>query len=132
MLVTALEEGRVGVENQYARTVSREGNVAARKLMGEVFEPCDRAWRGLGVIPASGYRLRPAYARFDAERRFDVGAITVREPAACIAGSVLQGRRRPVECPAFGRECHPDHPLGAPMVSSEGACATYFRHARSA
>jgi hydrogenase expression/formation protein HypD len=132
MLVTALEEGRSGVENQYARTVSREGNPAARKLMREVFEPCDRAWRGLGVIPASGLRLRPAFARFDAELRFDTGSLAVREPAVCIAGSVLKGRRRPVECPAFGRECSPDHPLGAPMVSSEGSCSTYFRHARSA
>jgi len=123
--VTALEAGRHGVENVYARAVTRDGNVAARRLLAEVFEDCDRAWRGIGTIPASGWRLRPAYAAWDAERRFDVGAIAPREPAECIAGAVLRGAARPDRCPAFGTRCTPDHPLGAPMVSSEGACAAY-------
>jgi len=132
MTVRALEEGRAGVENQYARAVTREGNVAAQRLMREVFEPCDRAWRGIGVIPRSGLRLRPEYAALDAERRFDVGAITARESPLCIAGQVLQGLKKPHDCPAFGRECTPEHPLGAPMVSSEGACAAYYHYARTA
>jgi len=132
LAVRALEEGRVGVENQYARAVTREGNVAAQRLMREVFEPCDRAWRGIGVIPRSGFRLRPAYAAFDAEKRFDVGAITAQESPLCIAGQVLQGLKKPHECAAFGVQCKPEHPLGAPMVSSEGACAAYYHSARSA
>jgi hydrogenase expression/formation protein HypD len=129
LAVSALEEGRFGVENQYARSVSRAGNQEAQRLMSEVFEVCDRAWRGVGVIPRSGLALRPRYARFDAERRFDVGGIDAREPARCIAGLILRGRRKPHECPAFGADCTPDHPLGAPMVSSEGACAAYYHYA---
>ncbi|MBI5838063.1 MAG: hydrogenase formation protein HypD [Candidatus Eisenbacteria bacterium] len=130
MLLQALEEGRHGVENQYARVVSREGNVPAQRLLREVFEPCDRPWRGIGVIPQSGYALRPKYARFDAGKRFDVDGITATEPAECIAGQILQGLKKPHECTAFGGRCTPEHPLGAPMVSSEGACAAYYHYAR--
>jgi len=131
MAVRALEAGRHGVENQYARAVTREGNLPAQRLVTEVFEPCDRKWRGIGEIPASGLRLRAAYAGFDAERRFEVGHLTAEESPLCIAGEVLQGLKRPHECAAFGRECTPERPLGAPMVSSEGACAAYFRYGRS-
>jgi hydrogenase expression/formation protein HypD len=131
MAIVALEEGRAGVENQYARAVSRDGNRPAQRLLGEVFQVCDRAWRGLGVIPASGYRLRQEFARFDAERRFDVGPIEARESPDCIAGEILRGRAKPHRCPAFGTRCTPEHPLGAPMVSSEGACATYYRYGRT-
>ncbi len=131
MAVDALENGRHGVENQYVRTVSREGNPAARAVVNEVFESCDRAWRGIGVIPKSGYRLRPEYAAFDATLRFDVGAITTEEPKECIAGEIMQGLKRPSACTAFGTRCTPEHPLGAPMVSSEGACAAYWLYARA-
>ncbi|HEY6867712.1 MAG TPA: hydrogenase formation protein HypD, partial [Candidatus Eisenbacteria bacterium] len=131
MVVAALEAGRIGVENQYVRSVRREGNQAAQRWMHEVFEPLDRSWRGLGMLPASGLGLRPAFARFDAERRFEVDGIEAREPSACIAGEILTGRRKPRECPAFGSACTPDHPLGAPMVSSEGACAAYFQYAET-
>jgi hydrogenase expression/formation protein HypD len=130
MTLTALEEGRAGVENQYARAVTREGNRPAQKLLGEVFEVCDRAWRGIGVIPESGWRLRPGFARFDAERRFDVGAIHAQESPLCIAGAILQGRKKPHDCSAFATQCTPEHPLGAPMVSSEGACAAYYQYGR--
>jgi len=128
MAIAALEEGRVGVMNQYTRAVTREGNRPAQKLLGEVFEVCDRAWRGLGVIPASGYRLRPEFARFDAERRFDAGRIEARESPLCIAGEILKGLKKPHDCAAFGSRCTPEHPLGAPMVSSEGACAAYYQY----
>jgi hydrogenase expression/formation protein HypD len=131
MTIAALEEGRHGVQNQYTRSVRREGNLPARRLVGEVFEVCDRPWRGIGVIPASGYRLRPAYAAFDAERRFDVGNVTAVESPLCIAGEILQGVKRPSQCSAFGNRCTPERPLGAPMVSSEGACAAYYRYGRS-
>jgi hydrogenase expression/formation protein HypD len=131
LAVRALEEGRHGVENQYARAVTREGNRRAQALMKEVFEVCDRAWRGIGVIPGSGYALRTAFARFDAERRFDVSAVTARESPLCIAGQVLRGLKKPHECTAFGALCTPDHPLGAPMVSSEGACAAYYLYGRN-
>jgi hydrogenase expression/formation protein HypD len=130
--VRALEEGRWGVENQYRRSVARDGNHPARRLLAEVFAPCDRAWRGLGPIPASGYRLREPYAAFDAERRFAVESIAAPESPLCRAGEVLQGHLRPPQCPAFGRECSPERPLGAPMVSSEGACAAYHRYGRFA
>ena len=125
MTLAALEEGRWGVEIQYSRCVEPGGNAAARGLLAEVFTTCDRAWRGIGVLPRSGWALTPRFARFDAAARFDLGAVAAREPAVCIAGSILQGLARPVECAAFGRECTPDHPIGAPMVSSEGACAAY-------
>lgn len=131
MAVDALESGRIGVENQYVRTVSRDGNPAARAVVNEVFEPCDRAWRGIGVIPQSGYRLRAEYAPFDATLKFDVEAITTEEPKECIAGEIMQGLKRPSACTAFGTRCTPEHPLGAPMVSSEGACAAYWLYARA-
>jgi len=126
----ALEEGRIGVENQYVRSVTRDGNVRAQRLLTEVFEPCDRAWRGIGVIPMSGWRLRPEFAAHDAELKFDVGAITAVEPEICIAGQILQGLKKPNACEAFGTLCTPERPLGAPMVSSEGACAAYFNAGR--
>jgi hydrogenase expression/formation protein HypD len=132
MTVAALEQGRHGVENQYSRSVRREGNVPARKIVSEVFEVCDRPWRGIGVIPRSGYRLRAAYEAFDAERRFDVGGVTAVESPLCIAGAIMQGIKRPSQCGAFGNRCTPEHPLGAPMVSSEGACAAYYRYGRTA
>ena len=130
MTLRALEERRWGVENQYARSVRREGNTQAQQLIREVFEVTDRAWRGMGVIPRSGLRLREEYAEFDAERRFDVAEMVVAESPECIAGLILQGRRKPPECPAFGIRCTPEHPLGAPMVSSEGACAAYYQYAQ--
>ncbi|MBY0522282.1 MAG: hydrogenase formation protein HypD [Gemmataceae bacterium] len=128
--VRMLEEGRVGVENPYARAVTREGNPHARRLIDEVFEVTDRAWRGIGTIPASGYRLRARYQDFDAGRRFPVTARPVREATECIAGLILQGVKKPRECPAFGGRCTPERPLGATMVSSEGACAAYYHHGR--
>jgi hydrogenase expression/formation protein HypD len=131
MTLGALEEGRTGVENQYSRSVTRDGNVRAQRLLAEVFEPCDRAWRGIGVIPRSGWRLRTEFAAHDAERKFDVGAITAVEPEICIAGQILQGLKKPSACEAFGTLCTPERPLGAPMVSSEGACAAYFNAGRA-
>jgi hydrogenase expression/formation protein HypD len=128
--VTALEAGRFGVEIQYARAVRREGNAPARAVLAEVFEACDREWRGIGTIPASGYRLRARYRDFDAERRFDVAGITAVESPLCIAGEILQGLKKPPDCSQFGAGCTPESPLGAPMVSSEGACAAYHRYAR--
>jgi hydrogenase expression/formation protein HypD len=130
MVLRQLEEGRAEVENQYARAVRPEGNRPARRLLAELFEPTDRRWRGIGLIPHSGYRLRGPYARFDAEQRFALSEMTVEESPLCIAGQVLQGVRTPCECPAFGTQCTPDRPLGAPMVSSEGACAAYYRYGR--
>lgn len=130
MVLTALEEGRASLENQYTRVVNRAGNVGAQQLLQQVFEVCDRSWRGIGVIPHSGYRLRPEFAHFDAEQRFAVTDIMARESDICIAGTILQGLRRPRDCPAFGHRCTPEHPLGAPMVSSEGACAAYYHYGR--
>lgn len=131
MVVEQLEDGRCEVENQYGRAVRRDGNLDARRIVGEVFEVKTRAWRGVGDIPASGLGLRPAYHAFDAERRFTLDLSPVPEPAECIAGLVLQGVKRPTDCPAFGVRCNPEHPLGAPMVSSEGACAAYYLYARA-
>ncbi len=128
MALKALEEGRWGVEIQYTRSVTPDGNVAARQLMHQVFEVCDRQWRGIGLIPASGYRLRPAWADFDAEQRFDLSGVVAQESSVCIAGQILQGLKKPPQCPAFGTQCTPEHPLGAPMVSSEGACAAYYQY----
>ncbi len=130
MTLKALEEGRYGVENQYTRSVTRAGNSAAQKVIAQVFEVCDRPWRGIGTIPHSGYRLRPSFARFDAEQRFDVAGITAQESPLCIAGQILQGLKKPHECSAFGTRCTPEQPLGAPMVSSEGACAAYYQFGR--
>ncbi len=129
--VCALEEGRVGVENPYARAVTRAGNRPAQALMREVFEVCDRAWRGIGVIPGSGFRLRGGFERWDAEKRFDIGGLVTRESPECIAGLILIGQRKPPDCAAFGTRCTPERPLGAPMVSSEGACAAYHQYTRN-
>ncbi len=130
MCVRQLEEGRSEVENSYARVVRRDGSVRAQDLVSEVFELVDRPWRGIGTIPRSGLGLRPDYADFDAEVRFGLQGMTVEEPAECRAGDVLRGRLKPVSCPAFGTRCTPEHPLGAPMVSSEGACAAYYHAGR--
>ena len=126
--VRMLEEGRVAVENAYSRTVTFEGNKAAQKTIREVFEDCDRTWRGIGTIPMSGWRLREEFAAFDAEKRFDVQAIQTKESPLCIAGQILVGMKKPHDCSAFGKECTPEHPLGATMVSSEGACAAYYKY----
>lgn len=128
--VAMLEAGRVGVENQYARVVRREGNAAALRLLGEVFEISDRKWRGIGPIPQSGYRLAPDYEAFDAEKRFSVEGVEVAESSHCISGQILQGVKKPHHCPAFGTLCTPENPLGATMVSSEGACAAYYHYGR--
>ena len=128
MTLRALEEKRYEVENQYARSVRRMGNAPAQKIMREVFAVSDRAWRGIGVIPQSGLSLSEKYRGFDAARRFDVAKLKAAEAAECIAGLIMQGRRKPPDCPAFGSRCTPDHPLGAPMVSSEGACAAYYQY----
>jgi len=128
LLVSQLEEGTWRVENQYRRSVARQGNLAAKALMAEVFQVCDRKWRGIGLIPESGYCLRQEYAELDAEKVFRLEEMPAAEPTECIAGLVLQGRKKPPECPAFSRQCTPQHPLGAPMVSSEGACAAYYRY----
>jgi len=127
MCIRQLEGGRAEVENQYARSVRREGNLSAQRLMTEVFEVIPRAWRGIGEIPKSGLALRPPYAHFDAEQRFGLTVPGAPEPAECISGLILQGVHAPPECGVFGTRCTPDHPLGAPMVSSEGACAAYYR-----
>jgi hydrogenase expression/formation protein HypD len=129
--VDALEEGRWGVENQYARAVTRDGNAHAQSLMRVVFEVTDRQWRGMGMIPDSGLRLRPEYRALDAEDRFGVGELRTAEPAVCIAGDILRGVKKPLECSAFGSGCTPEHPLGAPMVSGEGACSAYYRYGRT-
>lgn len=132
MVIRQLEEGRHEVENQYSRLVRPDGNLPARELVREVFQVKDRAWRGIGVIPMSGLGLREAYAAFDAERVFDVEGVGGPESPHCRSGLVLQGIIRPRECPAFGTLCTPDNPLGATMVSSEGACAAYYRYRRHA
>lgn len=131
MLVKQLEEGRAEVENQYARAVNRSGNVPAQMLVAQVFEIVHRKWRGIGEIPLSGLGLRPEYAEFDAERRFNLLGYTADEDPNCISGVILQGGKKPFECPAFGTLCTPEHPLGATMVSSEGACAAYYRYRRT-
>lgn len=130
MLVVQLEEGRAEVENQYARSVSREGNLQAQKITEHVFEVTDRKWRGIGEIPASGLRLRPEFAAYDAEKIFGLEELHAPEPPECISALVLQGLKKPMDCPAFGKTCTPEKPLGAPMVSSEGACAAYYQYRR--
>ena len=130
MLVKQLEEGRYEVENQYERLVRAEGNLPAQELIRRVFEVRDRAWRGIGIIPRSGWGLRREYADFDAELRFEVQGVGGPESTECMSGLVLQGILKPHECPAFGTTCTPDNPLGATMVSNEGACAAYYRYRR--
>ncbi|MCC6860956.1 MAG: hydrogenase formation protein HypD [Bryobacterales bacterium] len=132
MAVQQLESGRAEVENQYSRSVRRDGNLPARQRIAEVFEISPRCWRGIGEIPASGLRLREPYRAFDAESRFAMEGLRSFESPECIAGLVLRGVKKPHECPAFGTLCTPESPLGAPMVSSEGACAAYHQYARHA
>jgi hydrogenase expression/formation protein HypD len=129
-VVQQLESGRAEVENQYGRAVRREGNAASQKLIEEVFVVCDRKWRGVGLIPRSGYKLRDEYRDHDAERLFDVDNLETQESTLCISGQILRGLRKPHECPAFGKECTPQTPLGATMVSAEGACAAYYAYGR--
>lgn len=131
MTVQQLETGRAEVENQYRRAVRREGNRPAQELVQTVFGVVPRKWRGIGEIPHSGLGLRPAYAAFAAEHKFGLAEHRVEEPAECMAGLILQGLKKPHECSAFGGRCTPEHPLGATMVSSEGACAAYYRYRRS-
>lgn len=128
--VAQLEAGEARVDNAYARAVTVQGNLPAQKLLEQVFEVTDRGWRGIGTIPLSGWRLREAYTDYDAERRFDVAGIKTQESALCHSGEVLQGLLKPNQCPAFGKQCTPRNPLGATMVSSEGACAAYFNYGR--
>ncbi|MDQ7041669.1 MAG: hydrogenase formation protein HypD [Rhodothermus sp.] len=130
MCIRQLEEGRHEVENQYTRSVRRQGNEAAQQHIREVFEVVPRKWRGIGELPQSGLGLRAPYRAYDAEHKFGVMTQAAEEATECIAGAVLQGARKPTECPAFGTRCTPEHPLGAPMVSSEGACAAYYRYRR--
>jgi hydrogenase expression/formation protein HypD len=130
MLIAQLEEGRAEIENQYTRSVRYEGNRPAQDAVAKVFEVGERKWRGIGAIPESGLRLRAEYATFDAERIFSLEDVQAKEPAECIAAEVLLGQRKPTDCSAFGRRCTPENPLGAPMVSSEGACAAYYQYRR--
>jgi len=130
LTVRQLEAGEARVENQYARAVRSEGNTRSRELIEEVFEICDRKWRGVGIISKSGYKLRYEYRDHDAEKLFEVDAIETEESGECISGLVLRGLKKPHECPAFGKRCTPQNPLGATMVSSEGACAAYYAYGR--
>jgi hydrogenase expression/formation protein HypD len=130
MTVRQLELGRWEVENQYPRVVKREGNLTAQDLVNKVFEISDRKWRGVGSIPKSGYKLRYEFRDHDAERIFEVEGIDTREPDICISGLVLRGVKKPHDCPAFGKQCTPERPLGATMVSAEGACAAYYAYGR--
>ena len=130
MTLQQLEEGRATVENQYSRILDRTGNLPAQKLISKVFEVTDRKWRGIGSIPQSGYMLREEFARYDAEKIFNVAEISTLEPEICISGEILRGIKKPHDCPAFGTLCSPQHPLGATMVSAEGACAAYYAYGR--
>jgi hydrogenase expression/formation protein HypD len=130
MAIRQLESGRAVVENQYVRAVKREGNREAQETVFRVFEVGERTWRGIGMIPASGYHLRPEFERFDAEKRFDVGDVHTQEHPACIAGQILQGTKTPLDCTAYGVLCSPQKPLGAPMVSAEGTCSAYHAAGR--
>jgi hydrogenase expression/formation protein HypD len=130
MAVRQLEQGRAELENAYARAVRREGNVEAQKMISRVFQVCDRAWRGIGIIPQSGFTLAPEFSAYDAEQIFDVQSVRATEPAICISGEVLRGLKKPHDCPAFGKQCSPENPLGATMVSAEGACAAYYNYGR--
>jgi hydrogenase expression/formation protein HypD len=130
MTVHQLETGTYEVENQYPRVVQRDGNLVAQNLVNEVFEVCDRKWRGVGSIPKSGYKLRWEFHEHDADRIFNTKEIDTKEPEICISGLVLKGVKKPHDCPAFGKQCTPEHPLGATMVSAEGACAAYYAYGR--
>jgi hydrogenase expression/formation protein HypD len=126
--VRQLERGEYKAENAYSRAVTNEGNLPAQKVINQVFTECDRNWRGIGIIPKSGWKLRPEFARFDAEERFAVSGIQTKESPLCIAGQILQGTKKPYQCSAFAKQCTPENPLGATMVSSEGACAAYYNY----
>lgn len=130
-VVKLLESGGIDVVNAYSRAVSMGGNLEAQRTINNVFEACDRKWRGIGTIPMSGWRLRPEFDDYNAETKFDVRQIRAEESPSCIAGQVLQGLKKPHECSVFGTACAPEHPLGATMVSSEGACAAYYRYGRA-
>lgn len=130
MTVQQLEDGQAQAGNAYPRAVTFEGNKPAQSVINRVLEPCDRKWRGIGLIPQSGWCLRPEFIEFNAERRFQVEGIQSEESPLCISGLILQGLKKPDECPAFGRECSPERPLGATMVSNEGACTAYYRYRR--
>ena len=130
MTIKQLEDGRATVENQYSRILNRQGNLSAQQLIGKVFEVGDRKWRGIGSIPMSGYHLRDEFSRHDAEKLFDVAEIATLEPEICISGEILRGLKKPHDCTAFGAACTPQHPLGATMVSAEGACAAYYAYGR--
>ncbi len=130
IVIRQLESGRAEVENEYSRVLDRDGNKPAQKLVFSVFEIGDRKWRGVGSIPKSGYKLRWEYREHDAEKLFDVKEIDTHEPEVCISGQILKGIKKPHDCPAFGKECDPQHPLGATMVSAEGACAAYYAYGR--
>ena len=130
LTVRQLEAGKAETENQYTRVVAREGNRVAQDLVNKIFEVCDRKWRGVGSIPKSGYKLRDEFREHDAERLFEVEEIDTQESSLCISGLVLKGVKKPHDCPAFGKECTPDRPLGATMVSAEGACAAYYAYGR--
>ncbi|MDJ0975444.1 MAG: hydrogenase formation protein HypD [Planctomycetota bacterium] len=130
MTLDALEAETHGVTNQYTRVVTREGNGPAQAVLDEVFDVVDREWRGIGTIPGGGFGVAKAYAAYDAAKKFGLGEPKADIDNACIAGEILRGVKRPPACPAFGTDCTPDHPLGAPMVSSEGACAAYYRYGR--
>ena len=130
MLVAQLEEGRAEVENQYVRAVNRDGNLPAQRILEQVFETADRKWRGIGTIPLSGWRLRPEFDPWNAEKVFGLSQTEVPEPPECISALVLQGLKKPLDCTAFGTRCSPENPLGALMVSAEGACSAYYRYRR--
>jgi hydrogenase expression/formation protein HypD len=127
--ISQLEKGEAHLENQYARVVLEGGNTHAKALINEVFEVTDRAWRGIGVLPNSGFSLKKEYRQFDANVKFDIEDKTTEGPGKCIAGEILKGLKKPMECPEFGKSCTPENPIGAPMVSSEGACAAYYNYA---
>jgi hydrogenase expression/formation protein HypD len=127
-VVNLLETNQIKIENAYSRVVSYEGNQAAQAMINQVYQSIDMKWRGIGVIPQSGWGLRPEFDEFNAEKKFDVGDIVAQESEVCIAGQILQGLKKPIDCPAFGTLCNPQNPLGATMVSSEGACAAYYRY----
>jgi hydrogenase expression/formation protein HypD len=129
MTVQQLERGTTLVENAYPRAVTEPGNLTAQRIINQIFAPCDRNWRGIGTISMSGLGLRREYDEFNAESRFQIGHIQTKESEICIAGEILQGLKKPFQCPAFGKICTPTNPLGAPMVSSEGACSAYYRFA---
>jgi hydrogenase expression/formation protein HypD len=128
LAIRQLERGEYKVENAYSRAVKEEGNAAAQDVINRVFIECDRNWRGIGTIPKSGWKLRPEFALYDAEKRFEISDIQTKESSLCISGQILQGIKKPYQCSAFGKQCTPENPLGATMVSSEGACAAYYQY----